>query len=46
MPTLWVSVPVAAPTITIGRPMCSLANASISSSLMCSTSNPSSLNEA
>ena len=38
--------PVAAPTITIGRPMCSPANASISSSVMYSMSKASSLSEA
>ena len=46
MPTLCVSVPVLAPTTTTGRPMCSRAKASISSSVMYSSSNPSSLSDA
>jgi len=46
IPTLCVSVPVAAPTTTIGRPIWLLANSSISSSDMYSTSKPSSLSEA
>ena len=37
------SVPVLAPTTTTARPMCSRAKDSISSSVMYSTSNPSSL---
>ncbi len=41
MPTLWVSEPVLAPTTTIGRPMCSSAKRSISSSDMYSMSKPS-----